>query len=331
MNDKKLLKLRILLISASEFGYKCLSVFQQLPQVEIAGIITSEQETITVQKEKIQNIHSISFDSFAHKHNIPLLKISGAFKNDADVQWVQMRNAGLGLAIGWYQKIPREILNIPTLGIAGIHASKLPLYRGGAPLVWAIINGEKEAGVSLFYLSDKMDEGDLLAQRSFPIGPSDYIDDVYQRMEKISMGMLAETLNSISEGHLESKKQEKLPENTKPVWPMRTPKDGLINWSNPANEIYNFIRAQSKPYPGAYTILGGHKLHIWRSHVEEKDTTQELPGTVLSIKYENGKPIVWIAVGGRTILSVDEMSVDRTDSLNTTMEKLKPGALLTDQ
>lgn len=319
--------MRVLVVSSSDFGYKCLENILHISEIEIVGILTTKENSITVRKRKTQNIHGVLFDTVAEENGIPLFKLSGKIKEEECVKWINQRKADLGLVIGWYQKIPQEILCIPARGMVGIHASMLPLYRGGAPLVWAMINGEKETGVTLFYLSEQMDEGDILAQERFEIKTDDYIADVYRRMETCSMKMLSRALRLMTRGEIIAQKQKELPEDAVSSWPMRTPDDGLINWWQPANKIYDFIRAQSKPYPGAFTILDGHRIYIWKSHVEKDNFTQKKPGTIISIQEQEGKKQLLIAAGLETVLGLEEISVldDKIDG--PIIQKIKEGVV----
>lgn len=262
--------MRLIFFSASDFGLRCLESILKLDKIQIVGVVTVCNNIVISNKKKMENIHYVSFDNIAVKYKIPILYIDGKMGQEKYIQWIKNKRPDFGLAAGWYKKIPQSILNIPPKGLAGIHGSLLPQYRGGAPLVWAMIQGEESTGVSLFYFTEGIDEGDIIAQRSFKIYDNDYIHDVYNRMERYSFEMLKEELPKIADGKMNAWKQN-FSGQTK-VWPMRNPDDGLINWSQSAEQIYNFIRAQSKPYPGAFTYINNRKVYIWRSkpvsHIE---------------------------------------------------------------
>lgn len=151
------------------------------------------------------------------------------------------------LVMGWYYMVPKKIRDIARYGTWGIHASLLPKYAGGAPLVWAIINGEKETGVSLFKLDDGVDDGDIIAQQVIPIAFEDSIQEVYAKVTEASKGILVSALQNIETIKFIPQDKSKIE-----VWPQRKPEDGEIDLSWPAERIYNFIRAQSPPYPGAF-------------------------------------------------------------------------------
>ena len=162
--------------------------------------------------------------------------------------------------------IPTKILAIPPLGCVGIHASLLPKYRGGAPLVWAMIHGERETGVTMFFFEKGMDSGDVIAQNRFRIEQEDTISDVLRKSKLASLSILTEFLPQIASGTAPRIPQD---ESQATYFPQRSPEDGRIDWSWSSEQIRNFIRAQTKPYPGAYTIVNDKKLIIWSADVVE--------------------------------------------------------------
>lgn len=300
--------MRIIFFSASNFGLACLKVISKIEEIQIVGIVTTLNDIIITNGKRMENIHHVLFDEEADKYGIPILHISGSMEQKEYIQWMEEKKMDFGLAIGWYKKIPKVILDIPKKGLAGIHGSLLPQYRGGAPLVWAMIQGEKMTGVSLFYFTEGIDEGDIIAQRSFEIKYSDYISDIYKRMEWHAIEILKTELPNISNNTINTWKQP-VSEPIK-VWPMRSPEDGIINWEQSAEQIYNFIRAQSRPYPGAYTYMNHTKVHIWKSKVIESIGNNELNHCKCGdmIKCETG--FGFLAVTGSGILKVEDYTID---------------------
>lgn len=169
------------------------------------------------------------------------------------------------IVVGWYWMIKEDLLKEVPEGFLGIHASLLPAYRGGSPLVWAIINGDKESGVSLFYLNEEMDSGDIVAQKKFIIEDNDTIAEVMNKAESLMVEILEENYHLLLEG-----KAPRIPQNHKDATycSIRTPEDGRINWNRSNVEIHNAIRAQTYPYPGAFCYTeGAKKLYIWKSRL----------------------------------------------------------------
>ncbi|MBL0198956.1 MAG: methionyl-tRNA formyltransferase [Chitinophagaceae bacterium] len=259
--------MKVLFFGASELGYDCCESLIN-SNIEIAGIFTIPQDysiKYKDEKEKIllKNVTFKDFNELGHKYNIPVITVEGNVGRHQD--YIQNLKPDLILVIGWYYMIPKSIMQIPPKGAIGIHASLLPEYRGNAPLVWAIINGEKESGVSLFYFDDGVDTGDIIAQKRFDIAETDTIKDVLEKTKICSKDILIENMPLLKE----NKAARLVQDHTKATtFPKRTPKDGEIDWSLSAKNIKDFIRAQTKPYPGAFTMIGGKKIIIWDADIE---------------------------------------------------------------
>lgn len=154
-----------------------------------------------------------------------------------------------------------SILNLAPVGAFNLHASLLPKYRGRVPVNWALICGEKETGVTLHYMLDRADAGDIVGQKKVRIDFSDTVLTLYAKLLVAAVSLLNELLPEIAAGCPRSVPQT---ESLATIFYARKPIDGLINWQWPAKRIYNLIRALTKPYPGAFTYLpSGEKMYIW--------------------------------------------------------------------
>lgn len=218
------------------------------------------------------------FQLIAKEHNIPLHVVNNTTET---AHALAIYNASVVLVHGWYQLIPIEQFS-NTLFL-GFHYSPLPKYRGNAPLVWQIINGETKLGISFFQLTPEMDEGDLVDQRFFHLDRSEDIASALTKANDIAQLMLSDFLRVMMSGNIKLKKQ---PSEVPSYCGLRLPDDGRIDWKNSATQINNFIRAQSKPYPGAFTYLpDGKRVTIW-SAVEESTRFYGVPGSIVAIKPE---------------------------------------------
>ena len=175
--------------------------------------------------------------------------------------------------------IGKELLSIPAKGCINLHGSLLPKYRGRCPINWAVINGEKETGVTFHYMTEKPDTGDILAQEKFPIGPNDTARDVHENAAKAAAKLLRAALPKLKKGLLKGVKQD---EKKATYFGGRKPADGLIDWSRSASEIRNLVRGVMRPYPGAFSYLGEKKYLFWEV-AEAKNAQKAFPGTVLSV------------------------------------------------
>jgi UDP-4-amino-4-deoxy-L-arabinose formyltransferase/UDP-glucuronic acid dehydrogenase (UDP-4-keto-hexauronic acid decarboxylating) len=162
----------------------------------------------------------------------------------------------------YYRKIiSREIPDLPRMGAFNLHGSLLPAYRGRCPVNWVIINGESQTGVTLHYMIDKPDAGDIVGQKAVAIDLSDTAKTLYDKLCGAAKDLLDELLPLIKSNQIPRRKQN-LAEGS--YYGGRRPDDGRIDWNKSADEIYNLIRAVTEPYPGAFALLNNdEKIIIW--------------------------------------------------------------------
>jgi methionyl-tRNA formyltransferase len=261
--------MRIVFIGASALGYTCCEAIINAGY-SIVGVLTLGKEFSIKYKNQTQRSHVKNylykdFNDFTIRNNVPVVTATEPVNESYQV--VEKWKPDLIVVIGWYYFIPQSIMKLPPKGVIGIHASLLPKYRGNAPLVWAMINGETETGVSLFYIEKGVDEGDIIGQKSFTISEQDYIADVLQKASDASVELLRENLPLISADKADRLSQD---HTLATIFPKRSPEDGLINWEWETKKIKDFIRAQSKPYPGAFTIINNKKLIIWQAEIVDQ-------------------------------------------------------------
>jgi methionyl-tRNA formyltransferase len=172
----------------------------------------------------------------------------------------------LVIVSGWYQLIPLE--KFPEIRFFGFHASPLPRYRGNAPLVWQIIQGESSVGLSLFQFASGIDSGDIVAQARLPLAQNETIADALVHVAACAIEQLRDHLPLMLTGKAILRRQD----HTQATYcGTRVSEDGLINWTWPAKRVHNFVRAQTKPYPGAFTRLpDGQRVRIWRAEIDPR-------------------------------------------------------------
>lgn len=176
------------------------------------------------------------------------------------------------------EMLSEEILSLAKHGAVNLHGSLLPKYRGRVPLNWALINGEKEAGVTLHYMTAKADAGDIIDQEAFAIADSDDIKSVFCKAVRAAETVLARSLPRLADGTADRRPQNDA-EATK--FPGRKPADGEICWNNSAESIRNLVRAVTRPYPGAFTFMGDRKAYIWETECVS-NAPKAAAGTILS-------------------------------------------------
>ena len=227
---------------------------------------------------------------------------------DATIAVLQRLQPTVGIAAGWYHRLPARLRRIFARGVLGLHASLLPKYRGGAPLNWALLQDERETGVSLFELTDGVDDGPLYSQRRFPISPHDYIGDLVERANDAGVDLLRESIAGIVECSLTPQ-----PQSGTPTYCLqRNPDDGIIDWTRPADEVEKLVRAVSHPYPGARAELAGTRINIWRArHVQAAPTVLGRPGQIAQLP-NMSSPCV---VTGSGLIAVEEATAENGTDL----------------
>lgn len=194
-----------------------------------------------------------------------------------------------------FRILPISVLEIPTIGSVNLHASLLPKYRGAAPIHWAIIQGEKETGCSVFFLDEKVDTGKIIAQNRTVIDLLDTTGDVYNRLKESGSDLLVQSINQIAEETVEAKVQDH--ELATPA-PKLFKENTRIDFGKPAGTIHNFIRGLS-PFPTAWCKYDGKKMNIYNS--KPGNNGDLLPGELL---FEDGKLLVGCGDGCVEILTL---------------------------
>lgn len=254
--------MRVVVFSSTRFGLRCIeeAVLRSAAAELVGSVTTPRCIDISYSDKPVEIASHAEFGPVAKSAGAELLTLSQTPQASEYHEFLDRVEPDLILVLGWYYNVGRKIREAAPLGCLGIHASLLPRYRGGAPLPWAIINGETETGVSLFHLVDEIDAGDIVGQQAFAIDKEDDIASVYVKAEDASIALLLKSLPRLAAGGAPRLAQD---ESQATVFPQRKPEDGLIDWSWDVERINNFIRAQTKPYPGAFFYLGGKKVHVW--------------------------------------------------------------------
>lgn len=244
--------MRVVFVGTSTFGLKILEAIRPF----VVGAISAPPTfPISYRPEGVTNALHADVPAFCEASGIPCEIMRSKMSDLLPV--VREWKPDLFLIAGWYHMVPKSWREIAPA--YGLHASLLPDYAGGAPLVWAIINGEKQTGITLFQLADGVDDGPIVGQLSTPIHDSDTIATLYARIEDLGVQLVTEMIPDIlSLPHVSQPEGRRL-------FPQRGPEDGRIDWSWSAEQIHNFVRAQTRPYPGAFGELGGKTFRIWET------------------------------------------------------------------
>ncbi|MFA9557404.1 methionyl-tRNA formyltransferase [Evansella sp. AB-rgal1] len=233
----------------------------------------------------------------AEKNGIPVFQPE-KIKNEEEWRKVEEINPDIIITAAFGQILPKGLLDVPPLGCINVHASLLPKYRGGAPIHQAIIDGEKETGITIMYMVEKLDAGAILSQKAIPIENSDTTGTMHNKLSELGSELLLETLPELIEGSIVAEEQD---EDGVTYAPNISKEQELIHWDKTSIDIFNQVRGLA-PWPVAYTTMEGQRMKIWATEIIE-EKTNENPGTVIKINDDN----VYIACGEGTVLKLLEI------------------------
>ncbi len=258
---------------------------------EILAVVTNPDR----QKGRGMKVIATPVKQYAIEKNLKIYQPEKVRKNQEFIDEIKSLNPDVICVVAYGKILPKEILEIPHLGCINVHASLLPKYRGAAPIQWAVLNGEKETGVTTMYMDIGMDTGDMILKEKVQIGEDETTGELWNRLSKIGGKLLIETLKQIEEGTAPREKQGE----DFTMAPMLDKKMAKIDWENQtASQIKNLVRGLN-PIMGAYTFLNDKKIKFWKV-----DIADNIVGDGMEI-LENGVVLVSDAKDGLYIKTKD--------------------------
>lgn len=275
--------MRIALLCATQRGRLILQkLFEWLPQSKIVVFSFREEPWEPPFFDDIREVALGKGGQFVEARHVGHSRLESFWESTT---------IDLMLVVSWRYLIPRSIYRRPRLGAFVFHDSLLPEYRGFSPTVWAIINGADHTGATLFEIAEEVDAGDIIAQERIPIGHDETICEVMAHVTESYLQLLEKHLDQLLSGNA-----KRYPQNHRlaTYTCKRVPDDNLIDWTAPAEKVFNLIRAVSSPYPGAHTSLGGRPIRIWsaRRVSDESCFAGSIPGRVVEVRPGEGSVVL---------------------------------------
>ena len=246
-------KPRVVVFAYSDIGHACLTLLLERG-VQVVALYThadSPGETIWFP----------SVAKLAEAAKIPV-RVNADLRTPSDLAEFEALAPDLILSFYYREIVPPAALECARLGAFNMHGSLLPKYRGRAPVNWAVALGEKETGATLHVMTKMADAGDIVDQEPVPIGADDTAFEVQARVRGAAVLVLARQLDALLAGTAPRRAQD---HSAATKFGRRRPQDGEIDWSRPAADIHNLVRAVSHPYPGAFAEIGSAMLRLWRT------------------------------------------------------------------
>ena len=288
---------------------------------EVAAVVTQPDKP----KGRGKTLLPTPVKEEAVMHEIPVYQPKRVRNNPEFLDILKEINPDIIVVAAYGQIIPKEILELPKFGCINIHASLLPKYRGAAPIQQAVIDGEKESGVTIMQMGTGLDTGDMISRIVVPLSEDETGGSLFAKLAQAGAELLIQTLPSIFDGTATREKQPE--ESPTPYAAMISKKMGLLDFSKNAEELERLIRGLN-PWPSAFTFINGKTMKVWKSSVQEKQA-EEAPGTVISADKEG----IRVACG-KNVLVLQEVQLEGKKRMEADAflrgYQLKPGDMFKD-
>lgn len=232
-----------------------------------------------------------SFETITAANAIELIETEDIHSRTARERLAALR-PDVCICPGWHQIIDERLLEIPSQAFVGFHSSDLPRGRGGAPINWSLIHGEERVPLRLFRYVRNVDGGDIIARESVAVEARDDVGTILDKLAVAACDALDSVRADFESGSLDATPQSRADATYRP---RRQPQDGLIDWQRPATALHDWVRAQTDPYPGAYTFFGGRRVTVWTASVTERRSVDSIPGTVVAVTRGEGVDVATAA------------------------------------
>ncbi|WP_338674453.1 methionyl-tRNA formyltransferase [Streptomyces sp. SCSIO 30461] len=251
--------MRVVMFGYQTWGHRTLQALLE-SRHEVVLVVTHPRS-----EHAYERIWGDSVADLAEKHGVPVL-LRNRPDDEELLRAIERAAPDLIVANNWRTWLPPEIFGLPPNGTLNIHDSLLPAYAGFSPLIWALINGETEVGVTAHRMNTELDMGDILLQRSVPVGATDTATDLFHRTVDLIAPIVTDALDLIASGRAVWTPQDT---SQSSFFHKRSLEDSRIDWSWPAEALERLVRAQSDPYPNAFTHHRGERIRILSATVSK--------------------------------------------------------------
>lgn len=307
---------KLIFMGTPDFSAAVLKGLLDDSNYDVLAVVTQPDRAVGRKKE----IKMTPVKEVALAHNLPVYQPEKMSGSEEMAELMTLGADGIVTA-AFGQFLPTKLLDSVDFAV-NVHASLLPKYRGGAPIHYAIINGEEEAGVTIMEMVKKMDAGDMIAKASTPITDDDNVGTMFEKLAVIGRDLLLKTLPDYIAGNIKPEPQD---ESKATFSPNITPEEERIDWSKSARDVFNHIRGLS-PWPVAHTLLDGKRFKIYEATLAEGHGK---PGEII----EKGKKSLVVATGDgaislKTVQPAGKPRMNIVDFLNGVGRKLEVGDLI---
>lgn len=295
--------MKILFMGTPDFAVPSLKSLVEAGHT-VCGVFTQPDKP----KNRGMKLQASPVKDFALLNNIPVFQ-PVKMRDGTAMEIIRGLNPELIVVAAYGRILPNDILAFPSKGCINVHSSLLPAYRGSAPINWAILNGDRESGVTIMHMAEELDAGDIILQDTTPIGPDETAEELYGRLASMGASLLIHAVEQIEAGNAVRTAQDA---EKVTLAPMLSRDLSPMDWNRTANELHDQVRGLI-PWPMAVTELDGIRCKVWRSKVCE-ETTGKMAGSVIQADKKGLK----IACGGGTVLQLLEIQPDGKKRMDAT-------------
>ena len=281
--------MRIVFMGTPDFAVPCLQVLLD-HSYEVCGVFTQPDKP----KGRGYTLTPPPVKELALRYQLPVYQPK-SMKTGEAAEILRQLAPDLAVVVAFGKILPKEVLEIPPLGCINVHGSLLPKYRGAAPIQRAVLDGEKETGVTTQFLAEGIDTGDVILKESTPIGEEETSGELFDRLAGMGADLLIQTVSAIENGQVCAQAQQ---EDQATYAHMLSKEEARIDWTLPARQVHNLVRGMN-PWPSAYTFLRGKRVKIHSCRV--CDDLSGAPGALIQ---KNGELFVCCGQGAVRILSL---------------------------
>ena len=287
--------MNIVLIGGVKFSASCLETILET---------NSQVVGVCALKESSFNADHYDLTTIAQKHNISSTYVDD-INSEIVCEWIKNKSPDIIFCFGWSRLLKKQVLEIAPLGVLGFHPTALPLNRGRHPIIWTLVLGLKETASTFFFMDEGADSGDILSQEKILILDNDNASTLYTKITHTALKQIREFIPSLKDGSFKRIKQNQSEVNH---WRKRRVKDGEIDWRMTARNIFNLVRALTKPYVGAHFYINQEEIKVWNTSVVNNCNSENVePGKILKV---DGDQIIVKCGSGSILLKGIEGNFD---------------------
>lgn len=287
--------MKILFMGTPEFAVPSLEALVKAGH-QVCGVFTQPDKP----KGRGMKLQATPVKGKALSHDIPVFQ-PVKLRDGTALEQIKALAPELIVVAAYGRILPVDILDYPEKGCINVHSSLLPAYRGSAPINWAILNGDRESGVTIMHMAEELDSGDIILQEATPIHPDETAEELYGRLAELGAGLLVRAVEQIGAGNATRTPQD---ETRVTLAPMLSRELSPMDWTRTARELHDQVRGLI-PWPMAVTELDGVRCKVFRTTVPP-ETSGKAPGTVIQADKKGLK----MACGGGTVLQIEELQPD---------------------